>query len=122
MASTFDGTVTVDEVRTALGDVPNDQISAGTIQQKISEATVFVESRATDGATVEQKEIAIRRIAARDAFLATPPTESESEADVSKSVNVDAYIQQLRDRANDAIEDIEDPVGGDSQSIGFEVF
>lgn len=112
MSSTLDGTVTVDEVRTALGDVPTDQISDATIEQKISEAVLVVDSRASATATPAQKEYAIRRIAARDSFLASPPTESESEADVSKSVNVDAYIEELRERADDALTVIEDPDDG----------
>lgn len=121
--STSDDGVTAAEVRTALNGISEDALGTSTIDQKISEAEVIVAARADAEATPAQRELAVRALAAKKAFLSEPPEERVEELDVTRVADVESYVDELRRDAQDALDLVENPDTGTRRtSPTFETF
>ena len=98
--------VTTDEVRLALNNPGTDAVSNEVLTQRIEDATVEVATIAHDGATMEQKRVAIRTLAAYYTLSVTGAayTRTAQELDFREEYDVSAMIEDLAGRAENVRE------------------
>lgn len=95
--------VDVQEVRDALDEIPEDELSDSAIEQAISYAEAIVQYNAGHGDS-EVYSTAIVQVAAWRAFNSLPPKDQMSALDVEDSWEVSEYEEALREAADNAIQ------------------
>lgn len=96
----------VTDVQTALGDPDGDVYDPRVIEQALRSARVVVATSARDGTPAEVLREAVIAFAAYRTAITTPPVTMKEAAGVSKEMDVDSYLAELREAKDDAIDEV----------------
>lgn len=105
-ASELSDVGTVEEVRLTLGNADSNVFDQAIIERALDAARVIVANAASDNASDEALREAVISTAAYRTFNSSPHTTQKDAAGVSKEVDIETYLAELRRSKDDALDDL----------------